>query len=161
MTRAEVVQFRKQDFRVVVELSHKDETRCKEFADAIFRIRPSRLDNLLEIEVAHQPDQQVPQTIQYLCDHGVAALTVTTPYPLSHNPIATDSRSYMEFIYKIGTVVEQWTEMSRHEDEGDELMIDMLKVAFEKKMVSNCVWYDEASTPRLTIVARREVEQPV
>jgi hypothetical protein len=52
-----------------------------ELAAAIYRAKPSRLDNVIEIEVAHKADQRIHQTVQTICDHGVRALTLRTVYP--------------------------------------------------------------------------------
>jgi len=43
----------------------------------------------------------------------------------------------MIFEYEGGEVVDQWTEMS-HQD-GDEPMVDMLRLSFTKKTITNCV----------------------
>jgi hypothetical protein len=46
-----IAPFRRRDFEVSVEIDEIETEQASEFADAICRAKPSRLDNLLEIEV--------------------------------------------------------------------------------------------------------------
>jgi hypothetical protein len=39
-----------------------------------------------------------------------------------------------------GTVVDQWTDMSRRDADGDEPMVEVIKIAFTKKTITNCTW---------------------
>ena len=44
----------------------------------------------------------------------------------------------MLFEYEHGKVFDQWTEMTLRD--GDEPMVDVLKIAFQKKVVTDAVW---------------------
>jgi hypothetical protein len=135
--RTGVAPFRSRDFDVTIEIDQLDPAHADEFIAAIYRIRPSRLDNNIEIEVTHRPDQDVHATVQMICDRGIRALTVRAVYP-EPSPIRADPLSYMKFEYEEGKVVDQWAEMSRRD--GDEPMVDVLKISFTKKMVTDAVW---------------------
>jgi hypothetical protein len=77
--------------------------------------KPSRLDNLLEIEVMRRPDGCTHQTVQAIVDRGVRMLSLKTKYPVP-GPIQADARAYMEFVFEQGNVVDQWTGMSRRSE---------------------------------------------
>jgi hypothetical protein len=157
MSRIDTVLFRKRDFHVAVLLDQIDKTASREFADAISRARPSRLDNDLEIEVSHKADGQVHQTVQAVCDHGIRSLILKTMYPMP-SPYAVDStaRAYMTFDYENGKVIDQWMEFSRNEEDGDDSMVDVVKLEFEKKMVTNCVWDPDAPPHTLVLIGGRD-----
>jgi len=120
----------------LIDIDQLDPERAVEFAAAICRARPSRLNNVIEIEVAHRPDQHIHNSVQIICDRGVRVLALRTVDPRSPL-IPADPLAYMMFEYEDGEVVDQWTEMS-HRD-GDEPMVDVLKIAFTKKTIMNCV----------------------
>jgi hypothetical protein len=44
------VSFRRRDFEASIEVDQLDPMRADEFAAAIYRAKPSRLDNLIELE---------------------------------------------------------------------------------------------------------------
>jgi hypothetical protein len=81
--------------------------------------------------------------------------TLRTIYPISTTKIAADPNSYMKYEYQDGVVTDQWTEMSARDDEADDLMIDVLKISFARKSVTDCVWRDDSPTP-LTLVPSTE-----
>lgn len=136
---ADIAPFRKRDFEVTMEIVELDPKHEAEFADAICRAKPSRLDNVIEIEVTHRADHNTHQVIQAACDRGVRRLVLRTRHPVP-GPIQADPHSYMQFEYQEGRLVDQHTEMSRRDQDGDELMVDVLKLSFEKKIVTNSVW---------------------
>ena|SRR5271166_4788783 len=70
-----IAPFRRRDFEVSVEVDQLDPAQASEFADAICRAKPSRLDNLLEIEVMHRPDGCTHQTVQAIVDRDVRMLS--------------------------------------------------------------------------------------
>jgi hypothetical protein len=140
-----IVPFRKRDFDVAVLLDQVDPTALVELAGAICRARPSRLDNVLEIKVFHKPDRRVHQVVQIICDKGIRALTLRTECQV-RLAISADQRAYMEFAYEVGKVLDQWTDLSRCGADGDELMVDVIKIAFERKMITNCVWETEGGS---------------
>jgi hypothetical protein len=108
MTRTEAAQFRKRDFRVAVESDHAGPVASVEFAKAIYRARPSRLDNVLEIEVFHKPDSHVHQTVQMICDSGLRLLTLESEYPIP-SAVSADPCAYRN-LRTIGKVLDQWTD---------------------------------------------------
>jgi hypothetical protein len=59
-----VVPFRRRDFEVTVQVDDLDPMRADEFVAAIYRAKPSRLDNTIEIEVTHRPDRHVHTTVR-------------------------------------------------------------------------------------------------
>jgi hypothetical protein len=142
--RTDIAPFRKREFEIAIQIDDLDTARANEFVAAIYRDKPSRLDNIIEIEIMHRPDQHVHVTVQMICDRGVRALTLRTVYP-EPSPIRADPlTTYMKFEYEDGKVIDQWTEMNRRD--GDEPMVDVLKISFTKKMVTDAVWVsDECS----------------
>jgi hypothetical protein len=74
-------------------------------------------------------------------DFEVAVMVLRTKHPSS---IGDDPHAYMEFEYEVGRVIDQWTDMSRRDTDGGELMIDVIKIAFERKTVTNCAWDTDA-----------------
>jgi hypothetical protein len=70
-----------------------------------------------------------------ICNRGVRALTLKTVHP---EPLIQADLSYMRFEYEDGKVFDQWTEMD-HRD-GDEPMVDVLEISFQKKTVTDAVW---------------------
>jgi hypothetical protein len=46
----------------------------------------------------------------------------------------------MEFVFEQDNVVDQWTEMSRRSQDGDEPIVHVLKISFESKLATNCTW---------------------
>lgn len=136
----DIASFRRRDFGGTIEVEQLDPAFAEEFVAAIYRAKPSRLDNTIEIEVKHRPDQHIHATVQMICDRGVRALTLKVVYP-EPSPVRDDPLSYMKFEYADGKVIDQWTEMS-HRD-GDEPMVDVLKVSFQKKTVTDAVWQRE------------------
>jgi hypothetical protein len=114
-----IAPFRRRDFEVSVEVDQLDPAQASEFADAICRAKPSRLDNLLEIEVMHRPDGWTHQTVQAIVDRGVRMLSLKTKY-LVPSPIQADPHASMEFVFEQGNVVDQRAEMSRRSQDGDE-----------------------------------------
>jgi hypothetical protein len=151
MSKAEIVHYRKRDIKITVQLPEGDDDNCTKFADAILRARPSRLDNNLELDVVHRPDVPINHLIQLICDKGVPAITLKTNYPIP-SPIASDPMPYMTWAYETGKVFEQWTDISRSDTDGDDLMVDVLKIGFIKKMVTDCVWDDDSHTPVLRLI---------
>ena len=139
---AGITPFRKRDFEVSVEVDQLGPAEADEFAAAIHRAKPSRLDNDIEIVVGHQADQHIHETVQMICNNGIRALTLRTVYPEPW-PIRVDPLAYMMFEYQDGRVVDQWTEMSRRD--ADEPMVDVLKISFTKKTIRDCVWQVENS----------------
>jgi hypothetical protein len=138
--RTVITSFRKRDFEAAIQVDELDPALAIEFADAVCRARPSRLDNHIEIEVSHRDDRPIHYVVQMVVDRGVRRLSVKTKDPIS---IDNDPRAYMEFDYENGKVVDQWTEMSHRE--GAEPMVDVITISFEKKTVTDCV--REAPTP--------------
>lgn len=132
----DITHFRKRDFEVAIKIDDLEPALAIEFADVVCRARPSRATNQIEIEVSHRPDRHIHYVIQTIVDTGVRRLTVKTKDPVS---IGNDPRAYMEFVYENGTVVEQHTAMSRCDQDGDELMVDVIRISFERKTVTNCV----------------------
>ena len=140
-----IASFRKRDFEVSIEFDQLDRSQASEFADAICRAKPSRLDNVLEIEVFHRPDQCTHQIIQVIIDGGVRSLSLKTRYAVP-GPVSADPRAYMGFEYQDGKVVDQWTEMSRRSHDGEELMVDVIKISFQSKLVTNCTWVERRTS---------------
>jgi hypothetical protein len=66
MMSAGLPPFRRRDFEVTIQVDQLDPARADEFIAAIYRIKPSRLDNNIELEVTHRPDQQVHHTVQMI-----------------------------------------------------------------------------------------------
>jgi hypothetical protein len=156
-------QFCKRDFTVLVELENGDKHLGDAFAEAVYRARPSRLDNLLDIEVVHKPKSSVHQAVQLVCDRGIRKFTLQTAHPelpvlVTPPSIVEPALSYMSFEYQTGTVVDQWTEMSRCADEADDLMVDIIKLGFLKKVVTNCVWTDDPPKSSLVVVGGKDLE---
>jgi hypothetical protein len=77
-----IAPFRRRDFEVSVEIDRLDPPQASEFADGICRAKPSRLDNLPEMEVMHRPDGCIHQTVQAIVDRGVRMLSLKTKYPV-------------------------------------------------------------------------------
>jgi hypothetical protein len=146
----DIAPFRKRDFEVTVRVDQLDPSRAEEFAEAIYRAKPSRLDNILEIEVTHKADKH----IQMICDKGMRALTLKTVHP-ELSPIRLGPLAYMMFEYEDGGVVDQWTAMGHRN--GDEPMVDVLKISFEKKTIHDAVW--QADEPKSGQRDRRTLDR--
>lgn len=141
-----IAPFQRRDFKINFTLQNMDNVLSLALDEAVLGIRTSRLDNLVEIIVGHRTDRRIPAAIQYICDHGIAILWARTAYP-GTNQIAKDRRSYMDFRYRDGVVLRQWTEMDRSDPNGDLPMIDMLHLEFSHKRVTNSVWDDDFAAP--------------
>lgn len=149
MSTIEAVEFRKRDFSVDVVMDGIDAKSLEALAQAICRARPSRLDNVLELEIRHRADSPIAQMIQLACDNGMRSIVLKTTEP-SWSPNVADPRAYMTFEYETGLVRDQWTEMSRCDD-ADDYMVDVLKVSFAKKVVTNCI-NDAGVCPNLVLL---------
>jgi len=103
------------------------------------RAKPSQLDNVIEIEVSHHADRHAHRVVEAVIFDGIRRLSLKTKDPAS-GPTISDPRAYMKFEYETGKVVDHNTEMSRRSHEGDELMVDVIKISFEKKTFTACVW---------------------
>jgi hypothetical protein len=79
-----------------------------------------------------------------ICLQGVRALTVRAVH--TEPSIWADPHPYVNFEYEDGKVFDQWTGMRRRD--GNEPMVDVLKLAFQKKLVTDAVWQANEPEPR-------------
>src|SRR4051812_30298462 len=72
---------RRQDFRLKVGLEPDDPGHAKEFADAIFRVKPNFLGPRLVLEVYQPITGSVHSTLVGICKRGMKSLSVYTLIP--------------------------------------------------------------------------------
>lgn len=142
MSKQEVAYFRKRDFRVSATLTADNPNLADAFARAVLRARPSRLDNVLEIELLHKPDEPILAAIDYACLNGVAGMTICTAHPTG-SKMAGDPKCYLRYDFHDGRVIDQWTEMSARPDDADDPLVDLMKISFAKKEIVDSVWLDD------------------
>lgn len=159
MSKLEAAYFRKRDFRVSAVLTAGESSLSEAFARAVLRARPSRLDNVLEIEILHKPDEPILAAIDYVCLNGIDGMVILTIHPTG-SKMAGDPSCYMRFDYHDGRVIDQWTEMSARPDDAEDHLVDLMKISFTRKEIIDSVWVDDAQPFTLTVIAGTDQGKP-
>jgi hypothetical protein len=140
--------YRKRDFDCDCHIVGRREGSL-EFANAIYRLLPSRCDNILELELIHRADGRIHSLVQYTIDNGLLRLRLRSMYPIP-SLIRDDPLRYLTFDYRRGEVIDHWNEFSKFDD-GDDLLVDVMKISFKKKTITNAVW-SEPRPPNLIVI---------
>jgi hypothetical protein len=147
------VQFvRRKDFRLSLALfplvaavltdnnAQSDEFLQQEFAEAIYRVRPTFLGPRLTIDVYQPVLGNVHTTVMRICKYGIATCSVDTLLPDRSDLVNSGDRGQLSYSYENGKVIEQHTLMSRDVIDGDDFLTHVLLIEFESGNISANEW---------------------